>query len=136
MMKKFIAVFLMMVYGFTSVNASVAIHQCGMKLPSTAHHQKSGSSLHQSSSCDHQQFHLTSNCCTGSVEVCTTKTDDNLSETASNKSFNYQPVIFYSSYNEAQACPYTFQTASVRPLVASSYIHKLRLHLYNRILLI
>jgi len=136
MMKKFVAVFLMMVYGFTSMGASVTVHQCSIELKTATHHHQATASHHNTESCGHQQLHDASNCCISNEQVCTAKNDDNLSEVVSYKPFSSQPLLFNSHYTDGQARPLSLIAAYVRPVASPSSIHKVRLHLYNRILLI
>ncbi|MBB1287343.1 hypothetical protein HRH25_23405 [Flavisolibacter sp. BT320] len=135
-MKKFIAVFLLMVYGFTSIGASVTLHQCSTKQSASAHHHKDWASHHNSSSCSHQQFHFTENGCSGNENVCAVKNEDNLSEQVFSKPLNSQPAIVSLSVNGSRAMRSLFPTSVLRQDHTSSALHKIRLHLYNRILLI
>lgn len=130
-MKKFLAVFLLMVYGFTSIGASVAVHQCSVEREKAHHHHSSGAS-----SCSHGPAHLTADCGAGNVQVCTAIIDDTLSEAVSVKPFNLQPALTSSFYPDEEAALVALRQ-TIAPLTSKpSGLHKIRLHLYNRILLI
>lgn len=133
-MKRFPAVFLLMVYGFTSLGASVTVHQCNTKQETTHHHKENHS--HSSSSCSHQAAHNTPDCSSGNVDTCTAKTDDTVTEPVVSKPLNLQPVFFETYYADGSSLPVA-QRDITQPLAqTSSVLHKLRLHLHNCILLI
>lgn len=119
-----------MIYGFTAIGAAVSIHHCSAEQKLTHHHNS------KSSTCSHQAAHQTADCCTGGVETCAAKSEDTVTEPLYFKSFQFQPVFAGSNYLNETVDPFATLYTKQRIATLSFRLHKLRLHLYNRILLI
>lgn len=126
-MKQFIAVLFLIAYSLTSVGAPVAIHQCSYK--------QHGLTQHSGGACGHA-IAITMQCCNSNQQPCTFKSDENTTELTTYKEFSPQYQIlssFFAGEQEKYIIPVSSLSAnSDLPL----NIHKLRLHLYKRVMLI
>lgn len=126
-MQKFFAVVFLIAYSFTLIGAGVAFHKCGNQHNSVAHHVKAN--------CTHAASGNV-NCCINSQQECSLTQDKNAIEISGDKDFNKQYPQAVSFYKEIPLYdPLTVSSSTAYAEKPQSF-NKLRLHLYNRVLLI
>lgn len=126
-MKKIIALTFMMAYGMASMAIPVAAHQCGNKSFQTAEHHTGKTCCAENTKDD---------CCSNHQNQCKANRNDNVVELILYKEFNtqFQPLVFFG--NDLRPGQIVFITSSLWNNNSPSGLYKIRLHLYNRVLLI
>lgn len=127
-MKQFIAVLFLIAYSLTSIGAPVVIHQCSNKQHPIKHQA--------TPTCGHA-IATTMDCCSSNQQQCTVKGDENTTELSIYKEFTPQyPFLSFSFAGEQDKYFIPLSSSLSANSDVQLNIHKLRLYLYKRVLLI
>lgn len=118
-----------MAYGLAAMAVPAAVHQCDNK-------SFQGKGIQHNASMNCCAESTNANCCLNHPGQCKISQGDNDVELVAYKELNiqFQPILF--SNLTFQSNSFFALTSSVRNNNASHIFYKIRLHLYNRILLI
>jgi uncharacterized protein YxeA len=123
-MKRVIAVVLLIIYGSVSVSAAMVMHQCGNKQIALVSHQKSCNSKDAST-----------NCCSNQQSQCAVESYDNPPVLTASKASAIDSELS-PFYSEVHSRNFFFSNSSYLSFQNPQHAGKIPLYLYNRMLLI